>query len=76
MKKVLFSSLLILGLAVSFTSAQAQGGPPRLPGGGDVVDVNPNNPTNIPFDGGLSLVAAAGIAYVVKKGHDKRKAKS
>ncbi|WP_394345159.1 PID-CTERM protein-sorting domain-containing protein [Flavisolibacter ginsenosidimutans] len=26
----------------------------------------------MPFDGGLSLVVAAGIAYAAKKGRDKR----
>ncbi|HUC82742.1 MAG TPA: hypothetical protein VMR70_17670 [Flavisolibacter sp.] len=31
------------------------------------------DPTEIPFDGGLSLVVAAGVAYAAKKGIDKRK---
>lgn len=44
--------------------------------GGDPDDPDPNQPrTDIPFDGGLSLVAAAGIAYAAKKGYEKRKAK-
>jgi hypothetical protein len=28
---------------------------------------------NAPFDGGISLLVAAGIGYAVKKGYDKRK---
>ena len=27
----------------------------------------------VPIDGGLSLLVAAGVGYVVKKGYDKRK---
>jgi hypothetical protein len=37
--------------------------------GGDDPDRN----AQIPFDGGISLVVAAGIAYAAKKGYDKRK---
>jgi hypothetical protein len=32
---------------------------------------NPDNP--VPFDGGLSLVIAAGAGYAIKKARDKRK---
>lgn len=31
------------------------------------------DPTKVPFDGGLSLVIAAGAAYASKKAFDKRK---
>jgi hypothetical protein len=65
--------LLALMLTCAATITQAQGGPgdPGDPGG----DPDPNGSTRIPFDGGLSLVAAAGIAYVAKKGIEKRKQK-
>lgn len=39
----------------------------QVPGDG----TNPNN--NIPIDGGASLLAAAGVAYGVKKYRDYRK---
>lgn len=65
--------LLALLLTCAGTVTQAQGGPggPGDPGG----DPDPGGSTRIPFDGGLSLVAAAGIAYVAKKGIEKRKQK-
>jgi hypothetical protein len=28
---------------------------------------------NVPFDGGISILVAAGIGYAVKKGYDRRK---
>jgi hypothetical protein len=37
------------------------------PGG----DPDPGN--GVPFDGGLTLLIAAGIGYAAKKGYDKRK---
>lgn len=57
---VVFSFLLSLPAML----VHAQGGPGG-PGG-------PPDPS-VPFDGGLSLVVAAGIAYAAKKGYDKRK---
>lgn len=33
----------------------------------------PEDPGDIPVDGGLSLLLAAGAGYVIKKGRDKRK---
>ncbi|RYZ19141.1 MAG: hypothetical protein EOO10_24765 [Chitinophagaceae bacterium] len=59
--RLLFVGLL-LTIASTFVSAQI----PTDPGG------TPDN-TQVPFDGGLSLVVAAGIAYVAKKGYEKRK---
>lgn len=56
---------LLLTCATSLLNAQPPGDP------GD--DPDPPPPNNIPFDGGLSLVVAAGIAYAAKKGYDKRK---
>jgi hypothetical protein len=37
------------------------------------IDPDPGN--GVPFDGGLSLLVAAGIGYAAKKGYDKRKRK-
>ncbi|HWJ91107.1 MAG TPA: hypothetical protein VNR87_08330 [Flavisolibacter sp.] len=45
----------------------AQGDP-----GGD-PDPAPNG--DVPFDGGITLLVAAGIGYAAKKGYDKRKRK-
>lgn len=39
---------------------------------GDPGD-DPDPGVDIPFDGGLSLLIAAGIGYAAKKGYDKRK---
>jgi hypothetical protein len=36
-------------------------------------DDNHDNQTSAPFDGGISLLAAAGIGYASKKAADKRK---
>ncbi len=52
---------LLSALIFPSLSILAQGDP-----GGD-PDVK------IPFDGGLSLLLAAGIGYGIKKAHDKRK---
>ena len=45
-----------------------------------VVSAQPGNPgpdpdpgTAVPFDGGVSLLVAAGIGYACKKAYDKRK---
>jgi len=51
-----------LALACTFSVAQAQPDP----------DVDPDSQA-IPFDGGLSVLLAAGVAYAAKKGHDRRK---
>ncbi len=40
------------------------------PGGDDDDD----DVTDVPFDGGVSLLVAAGIGYGLKKVHDKKKA--
>ena len=32
-----------------------------------------HGPASAPFDGGISLLIAAGISYASKKGYDKRK---
>ena len=65
----LLAVLLFIG-TVSVANAQGPGGP-----GSPGPDPDPGPGTSVPFDGGLSLVVAAGIAYAAKKGYDK-KAKS
>ena len=64
--------ILIMGMITvpTFLMAQ-QPGLDTLPnpgegGGGDTTDA--------PFDGGVSLLVAAGVAYGVKKVHEKKKA--
>ena len=64
-KNKLRSAVLALVLLCA-TSVYAQGGP------GDPGD-DPDPTRAVPFDGGLSLVVAAGLAYAAKKGRDKRK---
>ncbi len=64
--KMAFRSLLMaFAFGCCTLSSQAQG--PGDPGD------DPDPSQNIPFDGGISLVVAAGIAYAAKKGYDKRK---
>lgn len=57
--------LLVVGMIVipAFVIAQGDAPPPIDP---DVQDV--------PFDGGVSLLVAAGIGYGLKKAHDKKRA--
>lgn len=62
--RTLAVTILLTGAS---TFAQAQPGDPGPNPGG--------TPTDVPFDGGLSLIAAAGIAYAAKKGYEKRKVK-
>jgi len=57
----------LLALAFTCTTSLVQAQPPDDPG------LDPDPPQQIPFDGGISLIVAAGIAYAAKKGHDKRK---
>ena len=54
---------MALALSCSFSMVRAQG-----PGG-----PGPDPDPGIPFDGGISLVVIAGIAYAAKKGLDKKK---
>jgi hypothetical protein len=61
-----FLKAMIIGLFTffSYTSLEAQG--PSDPG------PDPD-PTPVPFDGGISLVIAAGAGYAIKKKYDQRK---
>ncbi len=62
---VIAAILCLLNLATSVSVFAQSGGP--------VPD--PTNTENVPIDGGISLIAAAGIAYGAKKLHDARKKK-
>lgn len=67
MKKInLLAIAAILCLLNLFTSISL-----FAQGGGPVPD--PTNTENVPIDGGISLLAAAGVAYGAKKLHDARK---
>ncbi len=55
--------IIIIAFSCLPSLSQAQRGP-----GGD-----PDATTGIPFDGGLTLVIAAGAGYAIKKARDKRK---
>lgn len=55
--------IIIIAFSCLPSLSQAQRGP-----GGD-----PDAQTGIPFDGGLTLVLAAGAGYAIKKARDKRK---
>lgn len=75
MKKFLILCLLaISSLLFSTNTGFAQrtlGAPPPPPPA--TIDALANTPTDIPFDGGLSLVVIGGVAYAAKKGYDKRR---
>ena len=69
-----FRPLLISALSL-FVSMAAwadpdPGGPPTGPGGDPPTDPD----AEVPFDGGLSVLLAAGAAYGTKKAVDYRKA--
>jgi len=57
--------VLLFGCAATVLKAQGPGDPGGDPGGGGT--------TNVPIDGGLTLLIAAGIGYAAKKGYDRHK---
>lgn len=63
--KSLFTRVLFLSISFCLPLLLVAQGLPDDPG------VDPD--LNVPFDGGLSLLIGAGIAYGAKKAHDKRK---
>ena len=65
MKKLLNKLKLLLIIGMITTPGILLG----QPGGDDDDDV-----TDVPFDGGVSLLVAAGVGYGLKKAHDKKKA--
>ena len=67
LKNSLFTLLMIVLIMVLPILSNGQVDPPPGPVGG-------NNPdTNVPIDGGLSLVLAAGVGYGAKKIRDYNK---
>ena len=58
-----FGILLLMVICTIVVQAQGLPGPPGFP----------TTPTDAPIDGGLSLLAAAGGAYAIKKLRDKNK---
>ena len=68
--KSLFSRLCIIGSFMCLPLLGiAQDGP------GDPGEDPDEGGTQIPFDGGLSLLVGAGVAYGLKKANDNRKKK-
>ncbi len=61
MKKQLLKYIFILGCVILPTLVLADPTPPPVP---PPVE-------NVPIDGGISLVVAAGLGYAAKKLHDK-----
>ena len=61
----LLTILFIVGVFLCPSLLHAQGGP---------GDPGQDPDIKIPFDGGLSLLIAAGVGYGMKKAYDKRKA--
>lgn len=60
-----------LGLVLTTTAALAQ-----APGsGGPTPGSTPPDPTQVPIDGGASLLLASGVALGLKKLRDRRKAR-
>jgi len=60
--RTLFAVILFSCTSAVVTAQGLPGDPGGDPGG-----------TNVPIDGGLSLLIAAGIGIAAKKGYDKRK---
>jgi hypothetical protein len=74
MKTYMFKPMLLALLALSLTtvvSAQVDPGPPPVGGGGGL----PEDPdAEVPFDGGLTILLAAGAGFGAKKAIERRKA--
>lgn len=66
--------ILIMGMITLPAFLMAQPRPDTLtdPGGGGGAP--PGDTNDVPFDGGVSLLVAAGVAYGLKKVHEKKKA--
>lgn len=78
MKKSMFYLVfffLVSTLSLTSVSAQStRGTAPTLPNA--PVDTRQSTPTDIPFDGGLSLVAIAGAAYAARKSYQRKMQRS
>jgi hypothetical protein len=86
MKKVFFKGLLIAGLLLSLSSANVNAQAVTLPcdnPGNNLANENAFGPhvepcpasTEAPFDGGLSILIAAGVGLGLKRRNDKNKNK-
>ena len=64
--KLIFKLLLLVLLSLPMC-VYAQGDPP-----GDEPPPFPDDTTDVPFDGGVTLLLAAGLAYGVKKVKDQK----
>jgi hypothetical protein len=67
MKKSLYLSLLGFGLALAAPAARAQ-----APSTGGPAPTTPTTPTDVPLDGGASLLLASGVAFGLKKLRERR----
>ena len=75
-EKITYRVLLLVVFAVflsAYANAQATG--PCDPFDPEPGCENYDPDTNVPIDGGASILVAAGVAYGIKKIHDKRKQK-
>jgi hypothetical protein len=61
-----YITALLLVVAITFTPALVHA---QLADPGD----DPDEPTEVPFDGGISILVAAGVAYGLKKKYDAKK---
>lgn len=59
--RLLSAAISIIICIISITVSAQPGGPGKDPD------------TEVPIDGGVSLLVAAGVAYAAKKAYDKRK---
>ena len=69
MKLKHFITALLLIITINFAPAIVR----AQTGSGGLDGEDPDAPTNVPFDGGVSLLVAAGVAYGLKKKHDSKK---
>ena len=59
--KIILSIVVLIIIFMLPAIVHAQGAP------------DPGGDPDVPIDGGLSLLLAAGVGYVAKKGYDKRR---
>lgn len=70
LRRLFFVSVFALSISISYSQHDVN------PGDGDVGDPDDEEQDeNVPIDGGLSVLLAAGAAYVGKKAYDKKNIK-
>ncbi len=75
MKTNMFKPMLLALLAMLLStgvSAEPDPGPPPVGGGGGGLPEDPD--AEVPFDGGLTILLAAGASFGAKKAIERRKA--